>query len=159
MKIAIGFLLVFLPAFTAVQAEDSYTHRYGESKCFDSHLNNVSIDIEDGTLILTHHGRREGTVEITEDYELYVDGRHVKTNAEQRESLGEYREVVILIIERAAVLGLAGVEIGVEGGALALTAISGVLKVWFTDYEGDELERDLKREAKQIEAKAEKLKG
>ena len=157
MKKAIGILLVFLLAIPAVQAADSRAHRYSKSGCNDSHLNNVSIDIDDGTLILTHHDRHKGTVEITEDYELYVNGRHVKTNGEQRELLGEYYELMTELVARATALGLAGAEIGVEGGELALSAVGGVLKVLFTDYDSDDLERDIEKDAKRLEARAKKL--
>jgi len=120
-----------------------------------SHL---EIDLEDGTLVITHEDRRDySTVEITEKYELYIDGRHVKTDKDQKKLLGEYYELVVGFEDAIIDIGKEGARIGISGAALGLKAVGGVFKLLSPHYDSDDLERDLEREAEKIEVKAEKL--
>ncbi len=50
-----------------------------------------------------------------------------------------------------------GLAIGIEGAKLGISAIGRVLRMAFTDYDEDDLERDMERGAEVIEAKAEVL--
>ena len=118
---------------------------------------NVNFDLEDGTIVLEHEGRDIETVEITEDYELYVNGDKIELNEHQQELVAEFYESVMDIIDYAKALGWEGARIGAEGAKLGLQAVGGLFKVVFTSYDTDDFERDIEREAEKIEAKAEQL--
>ena len=56
---------------------------------FESHLNfscldDVNIDFEVGTIIFRSHDCDDETIEITDDYEVYVNGNRVETNRRQK---------------------------------------------------------------------------
>jgi len=151
--ILLSLTLVFSSAFavggksshSAVVFNDSY------------HLNNADIDIEDGTIIITHKGRRQTTVEITENYELFIDERPVKMNAERKMLVKQYYILVIDIHERAVEIGIEGARIGLDGAKIGAKAIKNVLKMFLTEYDSDDLEREMEKEASAIEARAEEL--
>jgi len=120
-----------------------------------SHL---EIDLEDGTLVITYEDRRDySTVEITEEYELYIDGQHIKTDKDQKKLLREYYELVVRFEDAIIDIGKEGARIGISGAALGLKAVGGVFRLLSPHYDSDDLERDLEREAEKIEKKAEKL--
>ena len=118
----------------------------------------LEINLEDGTLVITHEDRRDySTVEITEEYELYIDDRHIKTDKDQQKLLGEYYELVVGFEDAIIDIGKEGARIGISGAALGLKAVGGVFKLLSPHYDSDDLERDIEREAEKIEVKAEKL--
>lgn len=117
---------------------------------------NVSVEIEDGTLIFTHDNDDE-TVEITEEYELIVNGRSVHLDAEQRRLVREYYDSFESLIEEAKEIGLQGAKIGVQGAKLGLVAVVGVLKLLSPDYDESDLEADLEIKGEKIERVAAKL--
>ena len=120
-----------------------------------SHL---EIDLEDGTLVITYEDRRDySTVEITEEYELYIDGQHIKTDKDQKKLLREYYELFVGFEDAIIDIGKEGARIGISGAALGLKAVGGVFRLLSPHYDSDDLERDLEREAEKIEKKAEKL--
>ena len=153
-------LVVVLIAYPSLNA-DSRNHfiRHvswqSDDRLDRSHL---EIDLEDGTLVITHEDRRDySTVEITEEYELSVDGRHIKTDKDQKKLLGEYYELVVGFEDAIIDIGKEGARIGISGAVLGLKAVGGVFKLLSPHYDSDDLERDLEREAEKIEEKAEKL--
>lgn len=120
----------------------------------------VSFDIEDGSVIITAEDDDEMIVaemEITEDHELYIDGRKIGTTPQQKKLLVEYRELVLSIEMDAKKIGLEGAKIGVAGAKLGLVAIGRVFKMFVSSYDSDDLERDMEYDAEKIEARAEKL--
>ncbi len=123
----------------------------------DYQFDNVSFDLDDGTIVLTHEDRGIEIVEITEDYELFINGSRVDLDEDQQELVAEFYESVMDIISFAKQLGWEGARIGADGAKLGLQAIGGLFKVVFTSYDTDDFERDIEREAEKIEAKAEKL--
>ena len=126
----------------------------------DDRLNrsHLDIDLEDGTLVVTYEDRRDySTVEITEEYELYVDGQHIKTDKDQKKLLGDYYELVVGFEDAIIDIGKEGARIGFRGAVLGLKAVGGVFRLLSPHYDSDDLERDIEREAEKIEVRAEKL--
>ena len=112
------------------------------------------VDFEDGTLIINKRGYRSATVEITEDYELYIDGRRIKTDAHEKELLGEFYELTFDLVDRAEVIGLHGAEIGIAGAKIGLQALGGLFRALLTEYELEDLEADLDADAEILEERA-----
>jgi hypothetical protein len=130
---------------------------YRTHHLYDCFLEDVDLDIVGGSIILTHTGRGGGEVEITDEHELYVNGRLVVTDEEQKEMLAEYHFLTFDILEYAKEIGYEGAKIGAAGAAIGLKAVGGVFKALLTEYEFEELEDDLEEQAEELEAKAEKL--
>lgn len=145
-------LIVGLPPTSDSRPHSRYLHVEN-----DGHLNGVDIDLEDGSIILTHRGRHYETVEITQDYELYVNDSRVDLNEDQQELVVAYYDLGMEIIDYAKELGWEGAKIGASGAKLGLKAIGSIFKLIFTGYDTDDLERDLERDAEKIEARAERL--
>ena len=116
----------------------------------------ISIEFDDGTIIL-ECGDEDDVVEITADYELFINGDRVKLDNDQREIVGNYYESLDEIIETAKELSIEGARIGAKGAELGLKAVAGAFKLILEDYDSDDLERDMERQARRIEAQAEKL--
>ncbi|MCU0639898.1 MAG: YggN family protein [Candidatus Krumholzibacteria bacterium] len=116
----------------------------------------ISIEFEDDSIIL-ECSDNDDVVEITGDYELYINDDQVKLDVDQRELVGIYYESLDEIIETAKELGIEGARIGAKGAELGLKAVAGAFKVILDDYDSDDLERDMERQARRIEAQAEKL--
>lgn len=149
--------LVASPAMAknrTVYKSSHYVDRYHDN---DRH---VSLDIEDGSVIIVAEDDDEMIVaemEITEDHELYIDGRKIETTPQQKKLLVEYRELVFGIEVDAKHIGIEGAKIGLAGAKLGLTAIGRVFKMFVSSYDSDDLERDMERDAEKIEARAEEL--
>ena len=116
----------------------------------------ISVEFEDGTIILECNDN-DDVVEITGDYELYINGDKVNLDGGQRELVEDYYESLDEIIETAKELGIEGARIGAKGAELGLKAVAGAFKLILDDYDSDDLERDMERHARRIEAQAEKL--
>lgn len=154
-KIAVVLLALSLTVLLAGSATAD-RHIHAVHVDHHSHLNGVDIDFEDGSIIFTDCEFGE-TVEITEDYELYVNDRLVELDENQQELVREYYDLFDEIIEEAKEIGWEGAKIGVSGAKLGLKALGGLFKVIFTSYDSDDLERDMEREADRLEAKAKVL--
>lgn len=98
-----------------------------------------------------------GRVEITDTFELYVDGDKIKTNKQEKKLLEDYFELSQDVVIQAKRIGYEGAKVGVEGAKLGVKAMAGVLKMLSPNYSSDDLERDMEREAEKIEKKAEHL--
>jgi len=145
-------LLVFAPVGFA-------EHRHIDLDLFDGELweeDGIRVCVDDGSVILTHE-YEDDEIEITDDYELYINDRPIKTDARQRELVQEYHTTVFGIKDRAVEIGLKGAKIGLEGAKIGLQAIGGVFKMILTSYDEDDLDRDMDRATREIEYKAELL--
>jgi hypothetical protein len=159
MRRSVVVLLILAFAFAPAFAyDDNKDRRWSKSSRVQADfLEDVDIDVDDGTIIMTHSRRPKGKVEITEDYELYVNGRLVVTNDEQKELLEDYYGLTMKLVEYATKIGYEGAKIGVSGAAIGLMAVGGVFKALMTEYEFEELQDDLEEEAEELEAKADEL--
>jgi hypothetical protein len=116
---------------------------------------NTSFDLDDDVLIITHEQRRrKEVVEITPDYELFIDGEEIELDAKQKALVGDFYEGCLDIYDQAKKIGWEGAKVGVEGAKLGIKAIGCVFKLLSPNYDEDDLERELEREADKIEAKA-----
>ena len=111
----------------------------------------------ESVFIYPDYDRWEGEVEITEDYELYIDGKKTRLSRDEKEMVREYYHLADDIIETAHRIGWEGAKVGVQGAAIGLKAIVNVVKLISPNYTTEDLEEDMDREAEKIEAKAEVL--
>jgi hypothetical protein len=153
---------VLVLALSVIFSMDAGSHR----RCRDyddGTFRNKHIDLEDGTLVIEHDDE-DWIVEITEDYELYVNGDRVKTDREQRKLLRSYYRDYEEIEEFAEEIGKEGAKIGLAGAKLGANAAICAAKLLLDDYDSDdmELEIEIDKEAlekmvKKIEKKADKI--
>ena len=146
--------LVILGLSISVYARD------GKKVCVDesiSCLENIDIELKNGSIILTCTDDEDNYVEITEDYDLIINDRLIKTNNKQRKLLADYHDQLTQIVDYAKDLGKEGAKIGLRGAKIGLKAIAGIFKLLRSDYDSDDLEAELEREAEKLELEAEKL--
>lgn len=117
----------------------------------------ASFDIDDGSIILEYRDRHHTTVEITEDYQLFVDDEIIDLNDEQQELVREFYDGSMDVIERAIDIGWKGAAIGAEGAKIGIAAVAGLIKVLLTSYEMEDFEYDIEQQAEELEEKAEIL--
>jgi hypothetical protein len=153
----IALALIVSVMFTA----DAESHRRCNDK--DWTFNAKSIDFEDGTLVIEHEDE-DWIVEITEDNELYIDGRKVRTNRQQRKLLRRYYRDFEDIEELAAEIAREGTKIGLAGAKLGVAAVACAVKLILEDYDCDDMEDeidiksdDIEKMARKLEKKAEKI--
>ncbi len=139
----------------AVAMDERHHNKYRDR---NATFDNTSIDFDDdGTLILKHKGRKRDRIEITADYDLYINGRRIKTNDDADDLLRAYYKQTEELIVCAEKIGIKAGKIGIAGGALGVQAVEGVLRAFLTDYEFDDLEDDLEEEAEKLEEAAEDI--
>ena len=154
----IALALIVSVMFTAA-AESHRRCRYDDDWTFNA----KSIDFEDGTLVIEHEDE-DWIVEITEDYELYIDGRKVRTNRQQKKLLRRYCRDYEDIEELAEEIAKEGAKIGLAGAKLGVSAVACAVKLILEDYDCDDMEYefktqsdDLEKMARKLEKKAEKI--
>jgi hypothetical protein len=157
MKNFTAVLFISLLLFSSVNAVDYKNRDNKKSYKHSSILKNVDIDIEDGSIVITSNDYEDETVKITEDYELYVNGKLIKTNEEQQELVAKYYDLFQEIIQSAKKIGYEGAKLGVEGAKIGAQAVSGIFKLLLSDYDSEDFEKDIERKAEKLEAKADKL--
>lgn len=157
MRRIIIVLVLALFTFSLASAAPPTKDKVSKSHWYNCDNKNVSMDFEDGDLIIEKDGRRGGKVVITEDYELYVNGQKVKTDKEQRKLLREYYRGVEVLVDHAVDIGLEGAKIGAEGAEIGVAAIAGLFRLLSEDYDTDDYEEEMERKSERLEYKAEKL--
>ena len=152
-------LLIFIasPTIARDHDDDCGGRNISISSLKEWHINDIDFEIDDGSIYVSHDDPLFESVEINEEYELFVNDERVELNAEQQELVTAYYELTFAIIGRAKEIGWEGVKIGLSGAKLALKAVGGVVKMFLTSYDEDDLERDMDREADKLEARAERL--
>ncbi len=146
------FLILALPGSAGAERHVRTAHIVN-----NSHFDGVNIDLEDGSIIMTHGEYDDEEVEITENYELFINGRRIPLDADQQKLVQEYYDLFMEIVEYAKEIGWEGAKIGVGGAKLGLKAIGGLLKVVFTSYDTEDFERDMEMAAEKLEDRAEVL--
>ncbi len=134
--------------------------RYHYSQDIHGHIwdtEDFEIDIDDGVIIIEDHGRRSNMLEITPEFELYLNGDLIETNEEQEKLVEDFYLLFFETIEYGKEIGYEGAKIGMKGAKLGLKAVGRVFKMIFTGYEAEDLERDMEREAELLEEEAEEL--
>ncbi len=156
MKYLAGLVILSLLAFSVAVAghDDHYESKYHRHY---SHDDGISIDLDDATLVIESHDRRDERVEITEDFKLYIDDERVALDEDQQKLVEEFYLRALEIRDKAYNIGWEGARIGVSGAKLGLKAVGRVFKMFLTSYDEDDLEEDMERDAEKLEARAEKL--
>ena len=149
------FLLVLTGSVSAVDHKCKKINTIGKNHitCIDD----AEISVRRNTIYITSRDWDEGVVEITEEYELYVDDEFIKLTEYQQELTESYYEMVMQILDDARHIGLKGAKMGVSGAKIGLMAVVGVVKLLSPDYDEEDLERELEEEAEKLEAEAEVL--
>jgi len=124
---------------------------------------NVDIDIEDGSILFEKHDRDE-TVEITEDYELYINGERIALRRSEQNLVRKYHRQFEKIIKEAKEIGLEGARVGAAGAKMAVKAVGkalaglgGELDTGRLEKELDEMEEDIEERAGRLEDRAEEI--
>lgn len=135
-------------------------HRHGCER--ENHGNNlfrsedVSVELEGGSILYSHaHG--ESTVEITHACELIVDGRAVRLNRTQQRLVEDYYDTFQCIVGEGKEIGIEAAKIGADGARLGIAAAAGAFKLLSSDYDSDDLDRDIGCKKARIEQKAARL--
>lgn len=147
-------LLLMATAGVAVGADMHYEPKWGDRDCvFENH----TVQVEKRTLFLTAVEHADFEVEITREYDLYVDGKRITLDDDQRRLVQDYYDLLFEVAYHARDIKWEGAKIGVKGAGIGVKAIGGLVKMLFTSYDEDEFERDMEREAEKIEEDAEKI--
>jgi hypothetical protein len=120
-------------------------------------LDDVDVEVEGGTLIMTCHDDNYSRIEITEDYNLYLDGELVVISKDQKRLVEDYYDSMIEVIDDATTIGIKGAELGLAGAKIGIKAVANVWKLLLPGYDSDDFEEAIEREAEALERKAEKL--
>ena len=118
-----------------------------------------TLEIDDGSVFMKQEGRRGqfDEVEITETYDLIINGREIELGPKERELTREFHTLAYEIIDRAMDIGIDGAKLGIDGVKIAFTALAGVIKMIGPNYDEDDLEREVEAKAELLEEKAELL--
>ena len=163
MSLVVLALVLFAALTMSVQAHKVCRHDD------DWTFKNKHIEFEDGTLTIENEDE-DWIVEITDDYDLYVNGDRVKVDRKQKKLLRrDYRDYED-IEEMAAEIGEEAAKIGVAGAKIGVAAAACVAKIFLEDFDcdididididEDELEKmtdKLQKKADKIEDKADDL--
>jgi hypothetical protein len=168
--LSLSILVIFISFSITTAAGHACCDDWGNGHTiidFDHEFNNyhyhandgIRFDIDGSDVIITCEKRRykSDEVKITEDYKLYVNGDKVDLDDEQEELIESYHRKAVELDEEARMIGLEGAKIGTEGAKIGARAVSGVVKMLFLDFDEDEFEASIEREADRLEEKADKL--
>lgn len=145
MRLLITSVIIVFFVFSSLLAVD-----LPKSKSASVCLDNIDIDFNNGTVIITPRSGDDFRVEITDDGELFLNGKKIRISSEERELLRDYRRDMIHLVRRAEEIGIKGAKVGVH-------AVSGLIEVICTELELDELEAELESESARIEKEAQEL--
>ena len=156
-KLGVGLLVVLL-LFSFAGSVDAKKHKYHSDRNYNDDRDRLSIDIEDGDVIVEYESSDfYDIIVITENYKLYVNDKKVDLNEDQEKLVKLFYKQVKKIKKYTFSIGWEGAKIGVEGAKLGVKAIGRVIKLLSPNYDSDDLERDMERDAEAIEERAEKL--
>ncbi len=148
------FLLVFIASsLPAAKIDRSGNHRSHHFDCLD----NLEVEIENESIILTCEYDNDLWVEITPESKLYISGQRIYLDRDQKRMVGEYYDHFMAIIDRAKLIGKEGAKIGMEGAKIGLLAAKAALKMLTSDYDSDDLEEEIEDEVEDLEIRAEEL--
>jgi len=137
-------------AGTRIHYSNDYHGHFWDAEDFE-------IDVDDGVIIIEDHGRDDNILEITPEYELYLNGKLIETDEDQKKLVEEFYLLFFETIDYGKEIGKEGARIGLKGAKLGLKAVGRVFKMIFTSYEAEDLERDMEFEADRLEEEAEEL--
>lgn len=151
---ALVALVLMAAAGPATAGEIHYEPNWEDKDCV---LENHAVQVEGRTLYLTAVEHEDFEVEITREYEIYLDDKGIELSSEQERLVQDYYDLLFEIAYHAKDIKWEGAKIGVKGAGIGVKAVGGLVKMLFTSYDEDEFERDMEREAQKIEREAEKI--
>jgi hypothetical protein len=155
MRLFVVLLLAMALLFTTAGAHRESEHYRGHWDC-SSDDRDLSIEFDEDVLVMEFHDE-DVLVEIMPDYDLYVDSDPIDLSEEQQVLVEEYYDLMTELVWEAQRIGYEGAKIGMAGAAIGVESVAGVLRMFFTSYDSDDLERDVERKASRLEEQAEKL--
>jgi hypothetical protein len=141
----------------------NHNHAINIGRCSDGYSygrnDDVRLKIDGGDVIITCDKRRHkfDEVRITDDYRLEINGQRIEMNDEQKALLKDFHGLAMELDREAKAVGKEGAKIGLEGARIGAKAASGVLRLLFLDFNEDEFEAKIEREAEELERMADKL--
>lgn len=157
MKIRHIFIpVIFLFFSMSVLAEEVPKKHKSKSFHFDC-LEDVDVDIDNDVIVFTCEYDHDLWVEITPDYDLYINGERIELNRHQRNMVAEYYDSFMEIIDQAKVIGKEGAKIGMKGAQIGLAAAGAAIKMLACDYDSDDLEDEIADDVEDLEKRAEEL--
>ena len=108
MKYLTIFLLALLMIAPAAFARNRHIHY-----SYDHHsnfLDGVDLDIQRSTIVLTNDEYDDDIVEITRDYELYVNDQRVDLDPKEAELVQEFYDRTFELVDSAKEVGLEGAD-------------------------------------------------
>lgn len=116
----------------------------------------ITVKLKHGSVIFINWDE-DSEVEITENYDLYIDDEKIETNAEQKELLKKFHTDFYGMIDFAKDIAKEGAKIGLHGAAVGFKAVACCFKLLSPNYDTDDLEREVELAARGVEKQAEKL--
>lgn len=145
-------LALVLPMIFTAGAESHRRCKYDDDRTFNA----KNLDFEDGTLVIEHEDA-DWTVEITEEYNLYINGHRVKIDRQQKKLLRRYYRDCEDIEELAGEIAKEGAMIGLAGAKLGVSAVACAVKLFLEDYDCDDMEDEIEIKSDDLEKMARKL--
>jgi len=163
-KLALAAILIFaiclIPATSfahwGYHIKKDYRHHGNWSFGYDSDWD-IEVRVEDQEVIVNFRDELHDQLLITEDDRLIIDNTEVDVTPEQQALLKEFRMTAIELDAGVRDIVKEGARIGLAGAKVGLKAVSSVFKLIFPDYDSDDLERDVNREADKLEKRAKLL--
>jgi len=150
--ILISIFSVFLISSTTF-AVDGKKSKKNSFQLFD----NVDVDIDRDNVTLTCDEGRYEEIHFNEENELFIDGKYIELDKDQKILVQDFKYEIYDIIEFAKEIGLEGAKIGLEGAKLGVSAVAKVFKLLSPYYDSEDLEEEMEEEAEELEIEAEKL--
>jgi hypothetical protein len=157
MRTILIFLVASLFILSSAFAVGGKPRKYSSYDTSGFYYSDISIYMNDGSIIIIHQGLDDIELEITEDFELFINDRRIKTDDDQKEILRRFYFQMEAVVKYSKEIGLAGAEIGAKGARIGLKAAAGGLRLIVDGREIEILESDLEPETEQLEAEAERL--
>ncbi len=118
----------------------------------------LEIDLEnDGSISISHDDHDDDLIQITDDYELFINDDEVSVDRKQRKLLRNYHTKARILCLAADEIGKEGARIGMQGAKLGAVALVRLVKMLGSDYDSDDFEADMEEDAEDIEELAEEL--
>lgn len=154
--------LLLFSATTVMAGRKSYSshrqnHEFSLADLSKCRINDMTIEMDDTDIYMTHDEFIEDEVMLNEKHELFVNDEKIVLNEDQLALVSEFYDTVFDIKDEAKKIGWEGAKLGIDGAKIGLKAIGGVLKMIFTSYDEDDLERDMEAATDKIELKANRL--
>ena len=155
-RMPIAAVICLLVVSVAAEAGARRHHRCDRDHFLFRDGRDVSIDFEDGELVIENDDENESVV-ITGDRELLVNVRRIDTDRKTGRLLDRYVHLYAKIEEAAEDLGRDAAKVGAMGAKIGIVAVSRVCRLLDDDYDTDDLDDDMEEDEERIERLAKKL--